>query len=75
MDKSILKKEYKKAFEAGVLPEMNPDIFDEFVTYLYERVDLRSFERSDFHVKIRYYKQFMRQLPPDLRQFKIQFPQ
>lgn len=44
---------------AGAFPAMNPDIFEDFVTWLYERVDLRSFAQSRADVRLSYYRKFI----------------
>lgn len=55
-----------------LLPPMNPDLFDDFVTYLYKAVDLRSFAQSRPEVKLQYFKRFINSLPPK-KQGKILF--
>jgi hypothetical protein len=80
MTKAQIKKELQKAQEAesaitGALPNMNPDVLDMFVTWLYDRVDLRSFHRSDNMYKIKKYKEFRKSLDPNDLQYHIQFKQ
>ena len=64
-----------KGTQLGVdyLPYMNPDMIDDFITWLYERVDLRSFAQSDIGVKYRYRRQFLKTLPPDKLQLAMSF--
>ena len=68
-------KELLKGDQVGVdyLPYMNPDLIDDFVTWLYERVDLRSFAKSDIQVKYRYRRQFLRSLPIEKLQYALHF--
>lgn len=44
------------------LPYMSPDLLDDFITWLYERVDLLSFKRSSAVYKYRMYKQWRKTL-------------
>lgn len=45
------------------LPPMTPDTFDDFVTFLHKRVDLRSFDRSKIEYKIKLFRDFIHSLP------------
>lgn len=55
------------------LPNMKPDILDDFITYLYERVDIPRFAQSHITYKMQMYKKFMRQLPYERLQYQIVF--
>lgn len=68
----LIKKELQKEITADeALPNMSPDILDDFITYVHERVDLYSFQRSDIAYKLRMYKNFIKQLPYEKRQLKL----
>jgi len=56
----IIRDQVTTGQDENALPYMNPDQIDNFVTYLYDRVDLRSFERSEPMVKMKYYRDFMK---------------
>lgn len=58
-DQSIIRAAIIEDQGTGVLPAMSPDTFDDFVSWLYERVDLRSFQQSRSDVKAKYYRQFI----------------
>ncbi len=73
MDKSIITSDIKDCQAQGVLPQMPPDLFDDFITYLYERVDLLSFQRSKFDYKMRMYKQFIKSQPVSRLQYVLKF--
>lgn len=71
MDKSIVLDIIKSKEVGDYLPYMSPDIIDDFVTWLYERVDIRSFERSDLAYKLKMFKQFQRTLKPEKLQLSL----
>jgi len=71
MDKSIVLDIIKSKEVGPFLPYMSPDVIDDFVTWLYERVDLRSFERSDLAYKLKMFNQFKRSLPPQKLQLSL----
>lgn len=63
MDKSVITENIVMLSGGGALPPMSPDLIDDFVTYLYRRVDLYSFERSAIDTKLRYFRAFLKSLP------------
>lgn len=71
MDKSIVLDIIKSKEVGDFLPHMSPDVIDDFVTWLYERVDIRSFERSDLAYKLKMFKQFQRSLSPEKLQLSL----
>lgn len=73
MDKSLLTTDIKNCQAEGALPQMPPDLFDDFITYLYERVDLFSFQRSKIEYKMKMYRQFIKQQPPHKLQYVLTF--
>jgi hypothetical protein len=79
MDKSDIRKILKLEAENSVLPALSPDFLDDFISYLYKAVDLRSFAQSRPEVKAVYLKRFIVSLPAKKRgkylpmQYKISF--
>lgn len=72
-DKSILISNIKEGQDSGFLPQMPPDLFDDFITWLYERVDLYSFQQSKIEYKMRLYRQFVKSQPPSKLQYVMTF--
>ena len=57
------------------LPQLTPDLIDDFVTWLTSQgYNLYSFQLSDVAYRKKLFAQFWKQLPPDKKQFKINFP-
>lgn len=73
MDKSIITEQIKECQTEGVLPNMPPDLFDDFITWLYERVDIYSFQQSKIDYKIRMYRQFIKSQPASKLQYIMTF--
>ena len=65
---------HREILEAIPLPHMTPDIFDKFVDYVSDRVDIRSFERSSQAYKYQMFKQFFSSLKIEDKQYAITFP-
>lgn len=61
-EKDFLLETIKELQGEKALPPMTPDTIDDFVTWLYDRVDLRSFERSKYDYKIKMFRQFIHSL-------------
>jgi len=53
------------------LKNLPPDLFDDFVTWLYPRYDLQSFKRSSFEFKNRELKKFLKQCTDEQLQFEL----
>ncbi len=80
MDKAQIRKILESEAENSALPCMSPDFIDDFITWLYKAVDLRSFAQSRPEVKRHYLKRFVVSLPVKKRekfilsnQYKISF--
>ena len=73
IDKSILTANIKECQTEGILPQMPPDLFDDFITWLYERVDLFSFQQSKIEYKMKMYRQFVKSQPPSKLQYVMTF--
>jgi len=68
MDKSEIRKILVSEAENSALPPMSPDFIDDFITWLYKAVDLRSFANSRPEVKRQYLKRFLVSLPAKKRE-------
>lgn len=53
------------------LPNMTPDLIDDFITWICERFDLVSFKQSTPNFKKRQLKKFLRDCSDDQLQYRI----
>lgn len=57
------------------MPQLTPDLIDDFVTWLTENgYDLYSFQLSDVKFRREMFSTFWKQTSPDQQQFKMDFP-
>jgi hypothetical protein len=69
MSEFLKKNEIKKA--CNHLPHLPPDLYDDFVTWIYDRYDLQSFIQSTMNFKNRELKKFLKACTDEQLQYSL----